>query len=200
MFPRIWQVCPRKHNYITAADFVRGRFGSRWLALAVAVTGIIATMPYIALQLVGLQVVIGGLGLSGSGWASYLPLIIAFAILAAFTRTSGLRAPASIAVVKDTLIYITTVAAIIMIQSKLGGFGKRFRRQYRRRFSRHHMHTAPKRYSAYAHARVDCVSSAFLLYSTLADRHRGQPAPAGVALRSAALLPELFVDLRTAGA
>ena len=78
VFPRIWQVC-HKHNYITAADFVRGRFGSRWLALAVAVTGIIATMPYIALQLVGLQVVIGGLGLSGSGWASYLPLIIAFA-------------------------------------------------------------------------------------------------------------------------
>ena len=125
VFPRIWQVC-HKHNYITAADFVRGRFGSRWLALAVAVTGIIATMPYIALQLVGLQVVIGGLGISGSGWASYLPLIIAFAILAAFTRTSGLRAPATIAIVKDTLIYITTVAAIVVIPIKLGGFGKIF--------------------------------------------------------------------------
>jgi SSS family solute:Na+ symporter len=125
VFPRIWQVC-HKHNYITAADFVRGRFGSRWLALAIAVTGIIATMPYIALQLVGLQVVIGGLGLSGSGWASYLPLIIAFAILAAFTRTSGLRAPASIAIVKDTLIYITTFAAIIVVPIKLGGFGKIF--------------------------------------------------------------------------
>ncbi len=125
VFPRIWQVC-HKHNYITAADFVRGRFGSRWLALAVAVTGIVATMPYIALQLVGLQVVIGGLGLSGSGWASYLPLIIAFAILAAFTRTSGLRAPASIAIVKDTLIYITTFAAIIVVPIKLGGFGKVF--------------------------------------------------------------------------
>src|SRR5579862_6403316 len=114
VFPRIWHVC-HKHNYITAADFVRGRFGSRWLALAVAVTGIIATMPYIALQLVGLQVVIGGLGISGTGIASYLPLIIAFAILAAFTHTSGLRAPASIAIVKDTLIYITTLAAIIVI-------------------------------------------------------------------------------------
>ncbi len=57
VFPRLWQVC-RKHNYITPADFVRGRFGNRWLALAVTVTGIVATMPYIALQLVGLQVVI----------------------------------------------------------------------------------------------------------------------------------------------
>jgi solute:Na+ symporter, SSS family len=126
VFPRIWHVC-RKHNYITAADFVRGRFGSRWLALAIAVTGIIATMPYIALQLVGLQVVIGGLGISGSaGIASYLPLIIAFAILAAFTHTSGLRAPATIAIVKDSLIYVATFAAIIVIPIQLGGFGRIF--------------------------------------------------------------------------
>jgi SSS family solute:Na+ symporter len=125
VFPRFWQVC-HKHNYITAADFVRGRFGSRSLALAVAVTGIVATMPYIALQLVGLQVVIGGLGIFGSGMASYAPLIIAFVILAAFTRNSGLRAPASIAIVKDTLIYITTLAAIIVIPIQLGGFGKIF--------------------------------------------------------------------------
>ena len=53
VFPRLWSVC-RRHGYITAADFVRGRFGNRWLALAVALTGLVATMPYIALQLVGL--------------------------------------------------------------------------------------------------------------------------------------------------
>ena len=32
VFPRLWHVC-HKHNYITPADFVRGRFGNRWLAL-----------------------------------------------------------------------------------------------------------------------------------------------------------------------
>ena len=61
MFPRLWSVA-HKHGYVTAADFVRGRFGNRWLALAVALTGIVATMPYIALQLVGMQVVIGAMG------------------------------------------------------------------------------------------------------------------------------------------
>ena len=34
-FPRLWSVA-RRHGYVTAADFVRGRFGSRSLALAVA--------------------------------------------------------------------------------------------------------------------------------------------------------------------
>ncbi len=125
VFPRLWYVC-HKRGYITTGDFVRGRYGNRWLALAITLTGIVATMPYIALQLVGIQVVIGALGISGTGWAADLPLLIAFAVLAAFTYSSGLRAPASIAIVKDILIYITAFVAVIVIPIQLGGFGKIF--------------------------------------------------------------------------
>ena len=125
VFPRLWSVC-HKHGYVTSADFVRGRYGNRWLALAVACTGILATMPYIALQLVGMQVVIGAMGIETTGFFGDLPLIIAFVILAAFTYSSGLRAPAMIAVVKDTLIYITVFAAIVAVPVHLGGFGPMF--------------------------------------------------------------------------
>jgi solute:Na+ symporter, SSS family len=125
VFRRLWHVC-HKHGYITAGDFVRGRFGNRWLALAVTITGIVATMPYIALQLVGIQVVIGALGISGTGLVADLPLLVAFVVLAAFTYSSGLRAPASIAIVKDILIYATALAAIIVIPVQLGGFAKIF--------------------------------------------------------------------------
>src|SRR6185503_8422891 len=88
LFPRLWSMA-HKHGYVTSAYFVRGRFGNRWLALAIAFTGILATMPYIALQLVGIQVVIGAMGIETSGLGGDLPLIIAFVILAAFTYTSG---------------------------------------------------------------------------------------------------------------
>ena len=44
---------------MTTADFVRGRYGSGSLALVVAFTGLLAAMPYIALQLVGIHVVLG---------------------------------------------------------------------------------------------------------------------------------------------
>src|SRR5438105_15011567 len=125
VFPRIWRVA-HKHNYITAADFVRGRFGNRWLALAVAVTGIIATMPYIALQVVGLQVMIGALGVQGQGLMAVIPLLVSFAILAAFDYSSGLRAPAAIAIVKDLLIYLTAFAAVIVVPIELGGYAKIF--------------------------------------------------------------------------
>ena len=55
-----------------------------------------------------------------------IKLIIAFVILAAFTYSSGLRAPASIAIVKDLLIYVTAFAAAIIIPIHLGGFSKIF--------------------------------------------------------------------------
>ena len=61
---RLWSVSHR-HGYVTPADFVQGRYGSRGLSLAVAVTGILATMPYIALQLVGIQAVLEVAGVGG---------------------------------------------------------------------------------------------------------------------------------------
>jgi SSS family solute:Na+ symporter len=125
VFPRLWALA-HKHGYLTSSDVVLGRYGNKWLALAVGITGIVATMPYIALQLVGMQVVIGAMGVSGEGVIGDLPLIIAFIILAAFTYTSGLRAPAMIAVVKDLLIYLVVIGVMIAVPLQLGGFGAVF--------------------------------------------------------------------------
>jgi solute:Na+ symporter, SSS family len=126
--PRLWSVA-RVHGYITPADFVRGRYGSRGLSLAVAFTGILAVMPYIALQLVGIQSVLTVMGVGGSstsGFVHDLPLIIAFLILAGYTFVSGLRGPALIAFIKDALIYVMIIVAIIYIPIRVGGWGHIF--------------------------------------------------------------------------
>src|SRR5437879_5733288 len=120
VLPRLWTVCHR-HGYVTFADFVAGRYGNRWLTIAIALTGVLALMPYIALQLVGIRVVIEAMGVKGE-W----PLAIAFVILAAYTYSSGLRAPAVIAIVKDLMLYIMVFAAIIIIPIKLGGYAHMF--------------------------------------------------------------------------
>ena len=122
---RLWSVS-RVHGYVTPADFVQGRYGSATLALLVAVTGIVATMPYIALQLAGLEAVLRTMGLNGGGLAGHAPLFIAFVILAVYTYQSGLRAPALIAFVKDALIYLVIIAAVIVLPAKLGGWGSIF--------------------------------------------------------------------------
>jgi SSS family solute:Na+ symporter len=123
---RLWSVSHR-HGFVTPADFVRTRFDSPTLALLIAITGIVATMPYIALQLVGIEAVLKTMGVTGeSALARHLPIIVAFAILAAYTYQSGLRAPALIAFVKDTLIYIVIIVAVLYLPYKLGGWGTIF--------------------------------------------------------------------------
>ncbi len=117
---RLWSVS-HVHGFVTPADFVRARSGSPTLALLIALTGIVATMPYIALQLVGIEAVLRAMGVAGS-----LPIVIAFAVLAAYTYSSGLRAPALIAFVKDSLIYLVVIVAVIVIPVRLGGFGAIF--------------------------------------------------------------------------
>jgi len=120
VLPQLWTICHR-NGYVTLADFVLGRYGSRALSIAIALTGILATMPYIALQLVGMREVIAALGIHGE-W----PLVAAFVILAAYTYTSGLRAPAAIAIVKDVMLYIMVLAAVVVIPAKLGGYAHVF--------------------------------------------------------------------------
>ncbi len=129
LMPKFWSVC-KQRGYVTAADFVKDRFGSRTLALAIALTGIVATLPYIALQMFGIQVSLAALGiplsLSVGGFQLDLPLLIAFLILAAYTYTSGLRAPAMIAIVKDLMIFTVLIALLIVLPARLGGFGTIF--------------------------------------------------------------------------
>ncbi|MBR0704239.1 sodium:solute symporter [Bradyrhizobium diazoefficiens] len=120
VMPVLWKVA-KERGYVTAGDVVRGAYGSRGLELAVAATGVLATMPYIALQLIGMEVAIKALGLHGE-----VPLVLAFLVLALYTYSSGLRAPALIAFVKDIMIYIVVIAAIAIVPSKLGGYGAIF--------------------------------------------------------------------------
>jgi len=120
VLPRMWTVCHR-HGYVTFADFVGGRYMNRWLTVAVALTGVMALMPYIALQLVGIRVVIAALGVKGE-W----PLGAAFVILAAYTYSSGLRAPAVIAIVKDIMLYGMVIAALVILPIRLGGYARVF--------------------------------------------------------------------------
>lgn len=112
----------RRRGYVTLADFVRDRYGDRALEVAIALTGVVALMPYVALQLVGMKAVLTQLG-GPFAIAGGLPaLTIAFVLLAGYTFTSGLRGPALIAFIKDTLIYVVVIAAILVIPARLGGW------------------------------------------------------------------------------
>lgn len=126
VMPKLWRVAHEK-GYITAADFVRGTFDSRTLAMLVAVVGIIAELPYIALQIVGMQAVLTAMiqGVGDVTTISEVSLVVAFIVLAAFTYTSGLRGATLTAVMKDILIFLGIIGVLAVIVSS-GGFGSAF--------------------------------------------------------------------------
>ena len=163
VMPRLWEYA-KEHNCVTAADIVHMRTGSRPLELAVAVTGVVATMPYIALQLIGMEVVIKALGLNGE-W----PLIIAFLVLAFYTYSSGLRAPALIAFVKDIMIYIVVLVAVALIPAKLGGYAAVFAAadQAFQAKGSGGVVLAPAQYVAYASLAFGSALAAFMYPHTL---------------------------------
>lgn len=126
--PKLWTLAHQK-GYITASDFVKDRFSSRTLAIMIAVTGIVAELPYIALQIVGMQAVLTVM-LADSANAQLvqeISLLVSFAILAAFTYTSGLRGATLTAIFKDVLVWITVIAVIVIIPISLGGFDNVFK-------------------------------------------------------------------------
>src|SRR3981081_1891852 len=120
VMPLLWEPShPNGHS--PPADVVHATYGSRGLEFAVAITGMVATMPYIALQLIGMGVVIKAMGLTGE-----LPIVAAFILLALYTYRYSLRAPALIAFVKDIMIYIVVLVAVVIVPAKLGGYGAVF--------------------------------------------------------------------------
>lgn len=184
VLPKFWTVA-RHRGYVTPADFVRDRFDSSSLALLVAVTGILATMPYIALQMYGIEVVIAQMGIPID-----ISLIVAFAILAIYTYTSGLRAPALIAVVKDICIWLVVLVAIIYIPAKLGGFDNIFKAVHEKALQNpktFHEILPASQYSAYVSLALGSALSLFLyphvLTGVLSTNSRK------VVRRNAALLP-----------
>ncbi|MER7277935.1 sodium:solute symporter family protein [Dactylosporangium sp. NPDC000244] len=118
---RAWSVAHR-HGFVTPGEFTAARFGSRGLGAAVALTGIAATMPYIAVQLSALQAVLQTVGLAGE-W----PLLAAVTVVALCTFRSGLRAPALLSIAKDVLLGWVVVAALLIVAMN-GGWGESFKR------------------------------------------------------------------------
>ncbi|KUO02590.1 sodium:solute symporter family protein [Streptomyces caeruleatus] len=125
LLSRLWTVA-RRHGYITAADFVRGRYGSPPLALVVALTGILATMPYLALQLLGIRAVLTAGGMYPRGAGGDLVMVALFAGLAVATYRHGLRAPAVIAVLKAVAVFVSLTAVCWLVLGRLGGPGRVF--------------------------------------------------------------------------
>jgi SSS family solute:Na+ symporter len=116
--PAVWRV-GKERNLLTGADFFETRFNSRALGVAVALLQFIMIVPYVALQLSGLQIL---LRIAGYGaYDATTSVCIAFLILALFVFTAGLRGTAWASVVKDVLVLGAVIFAGVAIPIRFFG-------------------------------------------------------------------------------
>jgi SSS family solute:Na+ symporter len=103
----------RARGYLTGPDFFADRYGSRLLGALVALLGFLMLVPYVTLQLTGLQIL-----LQIAGYNTFNPLAavaIGFFVVAIFTFVTGLRGAAFASVAKDLLVLAGVIFAGIAL-------------------------------------------------------------------------------------
>ncbi len=118
LLPPIWRL-GKEHGLLTLPDLFIHRYGSKALGIAVALLQFFLVVPYVTLQLTGLQIL-----LTIAGYGQYnatAAVSIAFVLMALFVFTAGLRGTAWASVVKDSLVLGAVLFAGIAIPIRFFG-------------------------------------------------------------------------------
>jgi len=124
ILPEIWEL-GRKYKLQTQSDFFNMRYGNKYLAAFVCVTGVTFLVPYLQLQITGLGIIVNVASFDGIGRTP--AMVISVVLLAAFVFASGIRAVAWISVLKDVLMVVAALSIGIGIPYiHYGGIGPMF--------------------------------------------------------------------------
>lgn len=107
VLPPIWRYA-KQHELISQSEYFAHRYKSPALGIAIASLGIVALLPYLALQLEGLGLIVNvtsGGAISGTSaiWIGVTGLVL-------YVGISGIHASAWTAVLKDTLVLAVAIA------------------------------------------------------------------------------------------
>ncbi len=125
LLPPIWRFARTRKLY-SQTDFFVAKYDSRTLGFGVALVGILAMFPYLALQLEGLGLIVQVTTAGKVG--SFVAVLLGTLALTVYVMASGIRAAAWTAAIKDLVL----LAAVIFLGLFLpihasGGIGPLFR-------------------------------------------------------------------------
>ncbi len=118
LLPPIWTIA-KERGLLTQADFFIERYGSKRLGILVACVGFVFLVPYVTLQLSGLEILLRIAGYSTLD--STVAVGIAFALMTGFVSLSGLRGTAWASVVKDVIVLGAVLFAGIALPIRFFG-------------------------------------------------------------------------------
>jgi SSS family solute:Na+ symporter len=110
--PAVWKI-GKERGLLTFPDFFLDRYGSKPLAIGIAILQFFLIVPYVTLQLSGLQTLLTIAGYNH--FDATAAVAGAFILIALFVFTAGLRGTAWASVIKDTLVLGAVIFAGIFI-------------------------------------------------------------------------------------
>ncbi|MGL4208680.1 MAG: sodium:solute symporter family protein [Candidatus Adiutrix sp.] len=119
--PALWRL-GRLSNGATVGDLLGWRFDSKLVQVAIALCSIIFLIPNVQIQLIGLGIVFKYLDLGLSfEQAVLLSIVVAFVMV----MISGIRAPAYVSILKDTLLLVAIllVGFVCIVKADGGVYG-----------------------------------------------------------------------------
>ena len=124
ILPELWEA-GRRYRLQTQADFFQVRYNNKYLTAFVALVGVIFLIPYLQLQITGLGIIVE---VASFGGIHRTPaMVIAFAIVAGFVSTSGIRGVAWVSVLKDFVLFFAAVfVGVAVPHIYFGGVGPMF--------------------------------------------------------------------------
>jgi SSS family solute:Na+ symporter len=105
--PPIWEL-GRRFGLQTLGDFFSQRYGSRPLAIVVALVGVVLMVVYLQLQLTGLGIIVEVASYESIGREP--AMIVSTFVIALFVLVSGVRGVVWVSVLKDFLLVAVAVA------------------------------------------------------------------------------------------
>ncbi|MFC9927376.1 sodium:solute symporter [Streptomyces sp. NPDC127190] len=131
VLPRLHAMA-RRYDLLTTADFALARYGSHALSLAVVLSGLLATMPYLALQVVGLAAALRAMGVDLADPRVVLGIVLLFALVTAALLPRGLRVCVRVAGFKAVLMTVLLVVSLALVVHGGAGAGRVFEEAGRR--------------------------------------------------------------------
>jgi SSS family solute:Na+ symporter len=118
ILPPLWRSA-RQNGLMTSADYFESAYHSRWLGVVAGVVGIVSLVPFITLQLTGIQIL---LQIASYGMVTSIAAAgLAFFVIVAFILVGGIRGVACASIFKDGMMVGAIVFAGIVLPVHFAG-------------------------------------------------------------------------------
>jgi len=116
----------KKFGYVTTSEMLGDRYGSRAVAVVVALASCVFLIPYSAVQLAGVGYLLDGT--TGGAIPFLAGTVIAAVVAVVFSLAAGIRSVAWTDAVQMVIMLVTALVAVLLVVNSLGGFGELFAR------------------------------------------------------------------------